>query len=417
MEKKNHSAKFVKQRKFLVILPMLTLPFLTLMFWAFGGGKGNNAAAQSSTQQGLNLKLPDAKLKDEKALNKLSFYQQAALDSAKTKEAERLDPYWNKSFTDSGFESRYNAGLNNNGIDANQMKVYSKLDELKTALSKSQEASNMYSKSNNNSYSLKSYSSTNDVERLQSMMQKMNEDKTEDPEITQLNEMLDKIQAIQNPDQTKSISTASTRKSLSVKKKNRKADISLLKPQANNVSKIDTGIVANSGNGFYSISTFDESSDSSINNSIEAIIPETQTIVTGSTIKLALSSDITIQNVNIPSGTPVYGTASLSNERLKISITSIRYQSSILPVTLNVYDMDGQEGVYIPGSINRTVAKESTNNAMSGIGTTTVDPSIGAQAASAGIEAAKTLFSKKIKLIKMTVKAGYKVLLRDNHDK
>ena len=73
------------------------------MFWAFGGGKGNDVTAQSNVQQGLNLKLPDAKLKDEKALNKLSFYEQAALDSAKTKEAEKLDPYWNKALNDSGF--------------------------------------------------------------------------------------------------------------------------------------------------------------------------------------------------------------------------------------------------------------------------------------------------------------------------
>jgi len=42
-----------------------------------------------------------------------------------------------------------------------------------------------------------------------------------------------------------------------------------------------------------------------------------------------------------------------------------------------------------------------------------LDPSIGQQAASVGIEAAKGLFSKKAKLIKVTVKAGYKVLLMD----
>jgi hypothetical protein len=39
------------------------------------------------------------------------------------------------------------------------------------------------------------------------------------------------------------------------------------------------------------------------------------------------------------------------------------------------------------------------------------------QAASAGIEAAKTLLSKKSKLIKVTVKAGYQVLLRDEQQK
>jgi hypothetical protein len=90
---------------------------------------------------------------------------------------------------------------------------------------------------------------------------------------------------------------------------------------------------------------------------------------------------------------------------LKISVSSIRFKNFILPVSLKVYDMDGQEGVYVPGSINRTVAKESANNAMGGMNTTTIDPSLGTQAASAGIEAAKSLFTKKVKLVKMTVRA------------
>jgi hypothetical protein len=46
-----------------------------------------------------------------------------------------------------------------------------------------------------------------------------------------------------------------------------------------------------------------------------------------------------------------------------------------------------------------------------------LDDSWGAQAAGVGIEAAKTLFSKKAKLIKVVVKAGYQVLLHDEQQK
>ena len=77
------------------------------------------------------------------------------------------------------------------------------------------------------------------------------------------------------------------------------------------------------------------------------MIPETQTVVSGSTLKLALSSDVTINDMNLPSGTLIYGTASISNERLEIDINSIRYQNSILPVSLSVYDMDGQKKEYL----------------------------------------------------------------------
>jgi hypothetical protein len=45
---------------------------------------------------------------------------------------------------------------------------------------------------------------------------------------------------------------------------------------------------------------------------------------------------------------------------------------------------------------------------------TSMDPSFKAQAAATGINAAKSLLSKKVKQVKVLVKAGYKVLLRDN---
>ncbi|HSZ85685.1 MAG TPA: conjugative transposon protein TraM, partial [Puia sp.] len=152
-------------------------------------------------------------------------------------------------------------------------------------------------------------------------------------------------------------------------------------------------------------------------NSIEAVIPENETLVSGATVKLRLLNDIFINGIKIPKNEFVFGMASLSNERLKIVINSIRYQNNILPVSLSVYDMDGMAGIYIPGSINRDVSKESADDAISTIGLTPVDQSVGAQAAVAGIQAAKTLASKKIKLIRVNIRSGYKVLLRDNNQK
>lgn len=88
-----------------------------------------------------------------------------------------------------------------------------------------------------------------------------------------------------------------------------------------------------------------------------------------------------------------------------------------VPVALSVYDMDGMAGIYIPGAITRDVAKQSTDNALQSVALNSLDPSIGAQAASAGIETAKTLISKKVKLVRVTVKAGYQILLKDNNNK
>ena len=327
MEQKNHSVKQLRQRKFFMILPLLTLPFLTLMFWALGGGKGNDVNAQTNLHAGINLKLPDAKFKDDKHFNKLSFYQQAALDSAKVKEEEKLDPYWNKPFAhfsdslDNGESFSLKDGgkslMADYGMDANKMKVYSKLDELKKALNNSQSAANYNQQNNNRPYSMQSYSSSNDVARLQAMMQKMKEEKSEDPEVTQLNSMLDKIMAIQNPDQSSANSKAATNTSLVVKAKKRNASVSLLQAHAKEISSNDTVIETSTSNEFYSDAAFNNDNDSINGNAIEAVIPESQTVVAGATVKLALSNDVTINDVVLPSGTLVYGTASLSNERLE----------------------------------------------------------------------------------------------------
>jgi hypothetical protein len=43
------------------------------------------------------------------------------------------------------------------------------------------------------------------------------------------------------------------------------------------------------------------------------------------------------------------------------------------------------------------------------------DQSLGLQAAGAGLDAAKNLFSKKLRRLKIKLKAGYPLLLRNNN--
>jgi hypothetical protein len=87
---KEQSQQFLRKRKFLLVMPVLIVPFLTMAFWALGGGKGKPSAAVVS-KAGLNTKLPDAKLKADKGLNKMSFYELAQKDSQKLKEALAKD--------------------------------------------------------------------------------------------------------------------------------------------------------------------------------------------------------------------------------------------------------------------------------------------------------------------------------------
>jgi hypothetical protein len=74
---KPHSQKFIQKRKFYVMLPVLVIPFLTMFFWALGGGQGVVIAKNNNTI-GLNLNLPEARFNNEaNAWDKLSLYQKA----------------------------------------------------------------------------------------------------------------------------------------------------------------------------------------------------------------------------------------------------------------------------------------------------------------------------------------------------
>jgi len=370
------SPQFLRKRKFLLVLPILIVPFITLAFWALGGGKGDNNQ-KIVTESGLDLELPGANVKNDPK-DKLGFYEKAESDSAKVRSMMKDDPYFKKQLiTLDTFPA------NTKYTDPNEAKVYNKLSQLKAAMN------NVKVKENKTENYLPS-ENNHEADRIEKMMQTMQQGSgSTDPEMNRINGMLEKILDIQHPDRVKV-----QQNSLEHKQE---------------VFPVTTLEDDSLSNQFYS------SDDTSINdaNAIQAVIHETQTIVSGSTIKLRLLSDVYIAGMLVPKNNFVYGTASLNGERLNITIKGVRYNNSILPVALSAYDMDGVEGVYIPGAISRDVAKQSTDNSLQQIGLNDLNSSIGMQAASAGIQAAKTLISKKVKLVKVTLKAGYKILLKD----
>lgn len=432
MEKQVKTPKEIRQRRFLLVLPLLALPFMTMIFWALGGGKVEKVEAQASAKKGFNINLPDANLKEDKPMDKMSYYNQAQLDSIKFQEMVKNDPnYRNIGLSDtdeylSNDGDTFQQPASSKGLntslqgsrghnDPNTDKIYRKLAELDREMNKPVPTSSdndeydtyqPASSRNRNSATVNS----SDVERLEQMMNMMNQSNGEDPELQQLNGMLDKILDVQNPERVqerlRQTSEANRGRVFAVSSKKKDNSITLLDTEHTS---------GNTTNGFYSLAGATAIEDSQ--NAIQAVIHETQTIVDGSTVKLRLVNDVFINGIRIPKDNFLFGIASLRGERLSININSVRFGNSLFPVELSVYDMDGLNGIYIPGAITRDVAKQSADRSMQTIGLTSLDPSWGAQAASAGIEAAKTLFSRKVKLIKVTVKAGYQVLLRDEKQK
>ncbi len=397
MENKN-----VRKRKAMLILPLLVIPFLTLAFWAMGGGKGETEKQKDSS--GLNMQLPNAHLKDDKDENKLSFYDEAEKDSARFREEIKSDPLFQiPAPKDTGLLVHGNKTFDlkpDNYKDPNEEKVYAKIAELNQQLNNNVPAT----KENPGQLEVSSVKKE-DVDRLEGLMQHINKDSGNDPEMAQLNGMMEKILDIQHPERVNETIKEKSPANGELFSVNRQ-------PVQASLSLIDTVVKKDSSVGFYGL---ESETVSEKQNAIEAIVHENQVLVSGAVIKLRLLNDITINSTHIPKDNFVFGISSLNGERLEIEIHSIRYNNSLFPVNMEVYDMDGLAGIYIPGAITRDVAKQSADNGLQAMDMTSLDPTLKAQATAAGINAAKTLLSRKAKLIRVYVKAGYKILLKDKN--
>jgi conjugative transposon TraM protein len=303
--------------------------------------------------------------------------------------------------------------------DPNEAKVYQKLNEINTAMNASNAKVNQRTTYPEAYPSKRTVISSADIDRLEQLMDQTKSGvREEDPEIKQLNEIMEKIMDIQHPERVKQqmsqASQAAKGHFFAVTINSGNVHPSLLENDEED-TPIDS-MQLNQLQGFFSL----ENEPAGIReqqNTIQAAIHKTQTLVDGSIVKLRLLEDVSVNDLLIPKGSFIFGKASLQGERLHIKISAILFKNSFFPVQLSVVDMDGIEGIHVPGSITREVSGNSADRALQGIGATLPDPSLGAQAANAGIEAAKTLLRKKTKLVKVTLKGGYQVLLIDEKQK
>lgn len=151
-------------------------------------------------------------------------------------------------------------------------------------------------------------------------------------------------------------------------------------------------------------------------NTISACVHTRQTVTDGQTVRFRLLEPMLVSGKEIPRNTSVVGVAKIQGERLNILISSLEYHGNIIPVELAVYDTDGQAGIFIPGSMERSAAKEI----VAGMGTSAgssmnFSTNAGAQLADdlgkGLIQGTSQYFSKKMRTVKVHLKAGYKVLL------
>lgn len=350
------SVAFLKRRKFLMVMPLLILPFMTMAFWSLGGGS-KPIAASVKTVKGINTALPDADFKNKTASSdKMSLYDQMQRDSAKLLRQE-------------GYGSSLSAYDNLVKTDPSEMAIEARLKQINNQLGSAPAplAGKPFAGKHMIPPAPADLSMSADVDRLEKLMKNMQAG-GEDPEMAQLSEMMDKIIAIQNPGSVKPDPVKSA------------------------------AIVPDS-----------------LFKAIPAEIAGTMKAVQGSVIELRLLDTAMLGGQLIPKGHSVFGLAIFSNQRIALEIKNIRLGNQIIPVSLTVFDKrDGMAGLNAPEALFSDALNSGADDAIRGLQLFSMDQSIGTQVAGAGLEAAKGLFSKKVKRVKQKLISGYPVLLRDN---
>lgn len=333
---------------------LLVLPLLILPFAAlafYAMGGGKGGPSVPKTQAGINTMLPDATFAKEKPTDKMGIYDLGDRDSV------------------SAESSGLNQIADRLGFKAEPSKdptaeIDLKLKQLHEQINTPVESGSVGNKPNR---SIQVSGMKSDVDRLEQLMSGMQGSAGEDPEMKQLSRMLEKVLDIQHPERVR--------------------DAYLEKVNAAPEERFAA---------------------------IPAMIVAKQKLVQGAVLKLVLTDTVAIDGIHFSKGQEVFGLCNLTNQRLLVDIRTIRIGNNIIPVDLSLYSLDGIKGIAAPDAVVNSAISGGADDAVKSLQLLGMDQSVGMQVAGAGIDAAKGLFSKKVRRIKMKVKAGSTVLLRNN---
>jgi len=151
-------------------------------------------------------------------------------------------------------------------------------------------------------------------------------------------------------------------------------------------------------------------------NSIKACVHEAQTVIGETGVRLRLLEPAQTPNQIIPEGTILMANAKFQGGRLQLKVTSVELDGNIIPVDIIIYDLDGQQGLYVPYSSEMNALTEMAGNMSQTSGTSLMlTQSAGRQVAadlSRGvIQGISGYFAKKVRTPKVTLKAGYRLFL------
>lgn len=153
-----------------------------------------------------------------------------------------------------------------------------------------------------------------------------------------------------------------------------------------------------------------------VRNSIRAVVMETKTIAADGSVKLRLEEAAMIGGQIVPKGTEMEASAKFQGNRLQLKISSLEVNGHVLAVEIIAYDLNGQLGLSVPRSDEMSAAGEIAANMSQSSGMNiSMSRSAGQQVVGdltrGLVQGVSGYFSKKIRMTKVTLKAGHQVLL------
>jgi conjugative transposon TraM protein len=412
MSTPKHTQEFLKKRQLMLFAPLPIVLCLTALFAVGGGGKGVAAATAASNApgaSGLNLSLPSA--------GKTTLFENKMQAAAAPQDSNRHNnlafapPITTAAGAAPGTPGAPAAGSQPAGVnyavqpgqpgqkydpnaDPNVVAMQTRMQRLQEQTSTqpgTAPATAPVASSVRTSSAAVAAAPAHDT-RMDASLKELDELK---------NQYQQRLLAMNSP-----VTSAAAPVATSVASAKKMTVITQVRPSV--VSSLRTQ-TAPQANGFH---TLGESGATPNVNSVPAVIHSDQVVEAGSTVKLRLLQDVQLEGHLIPRNSFLYGTCSLAGNRLTIAATSVQYQGNLLPVSLKAFDIDGNEGLNIPGSIDRDALKQGAAQGVSSADMLTMSPSLGAQAAGIAIQTGKALTGRKIKTVKIHLKANYQLLLK-----
>lgn len=151
-------------------------------------------------------------------------------------------------------------------------------------------------------------------------------------------------------------------------------------------------------------------------NAIRGVVYETKTLVNESIVSIRLSEAMQLGRTEIPAGSLLTAASKFQGGQLQLKISSIQSQGNIYPVEINVHDNDGQLGLYVPYSAEQNAVSDIVANMSQTSGTNimmtqSAGQQIAADLSRGVVQGLSGYFQKRVRQLKVTVKAGHQVLL------